>query len=337
MDEAFLQELDAHITNVGTDKCWKRVIGGLEIWFSPIPYTAQIKANETIVNENLGTAAVQETKRIALSHSIVGFDKFDLRKYRNAGPTFPMAVTERGRDGESVRKFVKVELSKYIYEKIAGWDSELVDLAFEVFADLMESNKKEAVKDVKFENAKEPADELAELEIRASEIREQLGMPQMVEASGESNELQFEEPGRDLQEQEPSGLPEQEPERDPEPTQGEDFDPFRTVQKPVDRPDPEPVRSVPVPEPQPRKMSAIDLELERRGQGPVAVQPSVQPAIPAQVGSTSSPDRPYEAQPSVDVGVVEQQGERKVVDPPKIDRKPGGQSKNPRFNPTRRT
>jgi len=315
------------------------MIGGTEIWFSPIPYTAQLKANETIANENLGTAAVQETKRIALSHSIVGFDQFDLRKYRDAGPVFPLIVVEKEKGGKSVQKDVKVELSKYIYEKLAGWDSELVDTAFDVFADLMESNKKDAVKDVKFENAKDPVDELAEAEARAASLREQLRLPPMVEVSREPAG----EPGgrtrEELEEDEPLNAPNFAP---PDEGEGEgedagpvdpDFNPFQPVQTEARGPAPEPVRSVPVPEPQPRELSAIERALEQRGSGPVVARP----AVPAQVGSTSSPEKPYEATPSVDVGVVEQQGERQVVDPPKIDRKPGGQSRNPRFSPPGRT
>ena len=334
MDEAFFQELDAHITNVGTDKCWKRKVGDLEIWFSPIPYTAQLKANETIANEDLGTGAVQETKRVALSHSIVGFDQFDLRKYRDAGPVFPMNVMEKDARGKVSQKSVRVDLPKYIYVKIAGWDSELVDIAFQIFADLMESNKKDSMREVRFENAKDPVDELAEMEARASELRDQLKLPQMVEAP--EDEEDEEEPARgpaaasreDLEEDEPLDVP------NVPPVPAAPFDPFQPVSQSASVPDPvpDPVRSVPVPEPDGRRPSPIEMELQRRG----AVQPTphAPPLLDGRPGApTSSPDRPYAATPSVDVGIIEQPGERKVVDPPKIDRKTVGQSRNPRFSP----
>lgn len=349
MDDTFFQELDAHITNVGTNKCWKRKVGDLEIWFSPIPYTAQLKANETIANEDLGTGAVQETKRVALSHSIVGFDGFDLRKYRDAGPVFPMVITDRDGNGRKAQKTVKVDLPKYIYTKIAGWDSELVDVAFQIFADLMESNKRDSMKEVRFENAKDPMDELAEVEARASELRDQLSLPQMVEAAdGDGDEEEVPGGGRaaasreDLEEDEPLDVPNVPPveARPPQvqPAQkagpAEQFDPFRTV--PQQEPDHDPVRSVPIPEPvEGRRLSPIELELQKRG----VIQPGHRspPSADDRPGApTSSPDRPYAATPSVDVGIIEQPGERKVVSPPKIDQKIVGQSRNPRFSPGNR-
>lgn len=360
MDDTFFQELDAHITNAGTDKVWKKQVGHILVWFSPIPYTAQLKANQTILDEELGTSAVQETKRVALSHSIVGFDAFDLREFRNSGPVFPMTVME-GRTPKSV----KVELHKYVYLKMAGWDSEMVDAAFEVFADLMESNKKEIVRDIKFENLKDPAEELMELEARAAELREGLNLPRMIEdseddpspkksrKSEEEHGEDYDEDDEPLDEDEDEGgddihpvkpIPrkgfvstsEERRKSEPNMEMESDFNPFEKVEN---DPHPEPVRTVPVPQPQPRRLSPIEEELARRGSNHVGHTVQRQP--PPVAGSvlfaneepTSTPDKPYEATPSVKMDVVEQRGERTVVDPPKIDRGHAGQSRNPRFSP----
>lgn len=357
MDESFFQELDAHITNAGTEIVWKKKIGHMTVWFSPIPYTAQLKANQTLVDEDLGTSVVQETKRVALSHSIVGFNDFDLRKYRNVGPVFPMTVTEG-----KIQKSVKIELSKYIYIKMAGWDSELVDAAFEVFVDLIETNKKEILHDIKFENLKDPAEELMEIEARAAELREDLKLPRMIEDSEDDHppkksrkdDDEDDEPYEEDEDEDDDDVhlhpvkptprkgfvsiseEESKPELEPEPELLEsDFNPFEKVE---DVPSPEPVRTIPVPQPELKRLSPIEEELARRGSSHVGhtVQrqvPSAESILSTSKESTSSPDRPYRATPSVEMDVVEQRGERTVVDPPKIDRGHAGQSRNPRFNP----
>lgn len=346
MDDTFFQDLDAHITNVGTDKCWKKRVGDMVLWFSPIPYDGQLQANEALSKlsrlegDETGIDAVQETKRITLSHAIVGFDKFDLRRFRFAGPCVPVLKRINGKDEE-----VQVELHKYVYGKIAGWDSEFVDVAFSVFADLSETNKNEIMKDVKFENVKDPREELSELEMRASELRDQLNLPPMVEAEPIGDEKPSEDKAR------------VEPEDD---VGEEDFNPFKPVDQPPRRagriqdqppvrqsrpvqpqppaedlpaeelpdPLPDPVRTVPVPIPQQPEVSPIQRELEaRRSRGRGPVHETKDPV------SVSSPESPHPAIPSVPNEVLERPAERKVVEPPRIDPRPSSQSRNSRFSP----
>lgn len=352
MDETFFQELDSHISNIGSDKVWKRKIGGIEVWFTPISYTGQGKAMDKLLSDGEGTLA--ETKRLSLANSIVGFDQFDLVKYRNAGPVFPVQV--RDEDGALVR--AKVDLQKYVYDKISGWDSEFVDTAYKVFADLMEGHSKFLVKDVKFENLKSPTEELAELEQRVAELRDQLDLPQLVEPdrllTEEEISARAKEQAQGDGEEPPPSRRAPPPERraapraeavEEAPPEGElqvDFDPFETSGPPEDPPeDPIPVRSVPVPKPpakDPSKMSPIERELLARGSNPVRpttiVSSDPQPAPQARPkvqGPTNTPETAFTALPSVDVGVLEEPGKRERVPPPSIDRSTSTQGVNPRF------
>lgn len=172
MDLDFISELEEAISNVGTDTIWKREIGGVLIWISPISLSAQEKVSER-VSKLEDVIVISESKRLTLSHSIVGIKEFDLSQYRNAGPLFPI------RDKEG--KVIKVTLDRYVYEKLGQWGAEFLDNLFSVYADLMESFGKENLKDIKFENAKSPHEELAELESRVHEMRDQLGMLPLVE------------------------------------------------------------------------------------------------------------------------------------------------------------
>lgn len=340
MDDSFFQELDAHITNVGTEKCWKRKVGDLVVWISPIPFDGQLQANDALAklskltedsDEGSGIDAIQETKRITLSHAIVGLDNFDLRKFRFAGPCIPVIQVREGREMQ-----VKVELHRYMHSKIAGWGSELVDSVFDVYADLMETHKRDLLKEVKFENLKDPKEELAELEMKAAQIRDQLELPPMVEADPLGNER----PSVELEEDGP-GPSEDELPSPPARRQADGFDPFKPVEPreaappamddPPPRP-PTPVQTVPVPVPgDPDTVSPIQKELAARNQSrPVSA------AVVSAETTAGTPDDPHYAIPSVPVDVLEQPAEKKVVQPPRIDSRPTAQSRNPRFAPPNR-
>ena len=99
MDHEFLQEIEAAFTNVGRDTIWERDVGDRLIKFTPISLPAQEKVNEVLSNRELGNNIILESKRITLSHSIVGIDSIDLIKYRDAGPIFPTT----GRDGKPMK------------------------------------------------------------------------------------------------------------------------------------------------------------------------------------------------------------------------------------------
>lgn len=330
MDDDFLEELDRRVSNVNLDKYWERKVGDLILWLSPIDYTQQIRVQEALREENPN--AIDETKRVTLAGAIVGIgsvDKpvIDLRPHRSAGK----AMKVRGKDG----KTELLDLSEYLYRKIAGWDAELVVLVFDVYADVMASHRQEMVKDVKFENAKDPRQELEELEARVTEMRQGLGMPPLVEAKRLDAEP---EPGPAVSD-EPSPVPEK-PEQPaaPESVSAEDFDPFEVVAprrqvSPVAAspappqvappPSPEPERSFPVPvPPESAPVSPIQAELSRR---------SSRPSVVSFVG----PDGPapaHVAQPSVTPDVLDSPSPRIKVPAPAIDRGAESQSRNPRFS-----
>lgn len=172
MDD-FLAELERNISNIGSSKCWKREVGDVVLWYSPITLHGQEKVNELLSNaEGLGMNIINETKRITLSFSIVGINDIDLREFRDNVPRFPV-----NKDGKNT----KVTLDRYIYQKMISWSSQFVDDAFSVLADLVETDQKSNLKNIKFENAKDPRTELKELEARVGELRSTLDMPRLVE------------------------------------------------------------------------------------------------------------------------------------------------------------
>jgi len=326
--EDFLQELERDITNVGVDRVWKKNIGDKILWFSPIPYDAQIQMNETLAREDLGNHAIQETKRLTLSHSIVGFGKYDLREYRDQ---YVFEIPDKKKKGQKV----KVNLQKYVYHKIEKWDSDFTDVAFSILADCLETHKKETLKDVKFENTKEPIEELAEAEARVHELRDQLDMPPLIEKGSKSeSEEEASDAKEEASESEDGSVPfdpfeaVENPEEAaknisvnmPSPEPQPESQPERPANKPV--PTEEPVRSVPIPQPPSPELSPIQRELQKRS---------------SKIGNT--PDTAYLAQPSVnalvqkdkDQGVVEEQKfNQPPVNPPRID--PPLANKNPRFS-----
>jgi hypothetical protein len=313
----FIEELEKAVTNAGSDKVWKRTVGDIELWFSPMSFVGQEKTNETMGRDDLGVNVVYESKRVTLSHSIVGIGKLDFRPWRNGTAVFPI-VNKEG-------KTVKVPLEKYLYEKMTSWGGQFVDDVFSVYADLIESHQKDNLKDIRFENAKDPKMELLELEARASELRRQLNMPPLVEEGSLAAKNPDEPAGPvpdDVNSEGPAGT-------DP------DFDPFK------------PVRSDGFPK------HVIDAEAARSGerrhsasvQRPVSVQeakpvPSA-PEAPEPVLVTPEDDlfqaaqaakpRPAIPLPPVrEEDVLEAPAEKKLVPPPSIDRPPAT-SVNPRF------
>jgi len=190
MDDKFFEDLDNALTGVGTDTVWKRRIGGHEFWFSPINYESRIKINDTLQNAELGSIMLAETKRITLSFAICGFDNNDFTQYRNSGHQFQ--VPDRARPGN----FKKVNFSDWLYEKILGWDDQLIMDCFSVYADLMETHQANNLKEVKFENLQSPYEEMLELMGKIAEVRDRLGLPHLVDpaTSDDFDERPFPEP-----------------------------------------------------------------------------------------------------------------------------------------------
>ena len=362
MDAEFLAELDRDLTEIGLDEVWKREIGGRTVWISPVPFAGQAVINEKMTDESLGVNFAFETKRLTLSYSIVGIGNTDLRSYRSQGSIFP----SQDREG----KKVKVTLQRYLYEKMANWGDTWIDATFDVFADLMESHKITALKKIEFENNKPPLDELVELELKAGVLRQEMDMPQMTEVGSEAvgsrtreeivspdpddvspkgdgpgDEIDF-DPFRKVQDENGPVGP-QEPAPRPLPGMNGPAGPgteaaYRRVEEPTaSQESPPPVRSVPVPQP-PRKASPIEVAVAKRAgkqlPAPVDQDDRTQAILDGQDHEKSqrtpvhsSKEAPFQAQPSIPIETIEQQAERKVVPPPKVNPVTTGQSENPRF------
>jgi hypothetical protein len=218
MDKDFFDSLEQSVMNVGAEEIWKRTIGGRVIWFSPVIFTGQAKISDAMMNSESTSNYLNETKRVTLSQAIVGIDTIDLSSFRGSGPVFGPIRMPNGKDQ-------KIDLPAYIYLKMMSWGSQFIDDCFEVYADLLEAHRKENLKEVVFEMSKSPQEELAELMVRVTELRVNLGLTPLVpEEKQEDSPL----------------VPEREPVQPPR-NQEEDssFDPFGSVSTPV-RPAPSP-------------------------------------------------------------------------------------------------
>lgn len=290
MDENFFKQLDEALTSVGADKYWERKIGDHTVWLSPVPFDSQHKINELLTNESLGSNVIAEIKRTTISYAIVGFDGFDLRPYRNETPQFPVFDHRE-------KKNVKVALHRYVYTKMGEWGTEWVDSVFSVFSDILESIRKENLKEVKFENAKDQREELAELEEKVHDLRLELGMPPLVEVKDEDEEKPEEKPRRDeIKEEEPA------------------FNPFQKMPTSA----PENVFTDATPHVSNTPVQVPNVPVAETPVRPILIE-----------GATSSPEKPYIAGQNNDV--LERRPVREADPPIQID--PVRQSVNPRFKP----
>lgn len=321
MSDDFLAELETTLSSISEDKMWKRTIGGVEIWFIPTPYDGSLKVNEVYADSTLGGNVVLESKRTTLSYSIVGFDNVDLRPYRGQF-VFP----KKNPDG----KVVKTSLTDYLYRKILSWPGLYVDDVFEVLADLMETYRRENLIAVEFENKKTPREELSELESRAAEIREELGMPQMVEAREfqRTEESENESPDQDMDYHDPlknispfARVPQDEPTIPPPPS-------------PIPAPPSHSVRfSPPVPA-GPVASTPMTLDDLAAEDAFIAARPA-RPPLEVSTSGASSTDMPY--RPVTNTYVAEERAPEPKDQPPVVfDQVVTRSNINPRFSPPRR-
>jgi len=335
MEPDFIAELDRTFTNVGTDIFWTKKIGKLEIWLSPLSVTGQERVTAALEKAVAGLNIVGESKKVTLSNVIVGVNSSDLREFRNGAPAFP----SKGKDG----KAVNVTLEKFLYDKMASWSTDYLDDVFSVYADLMESFQKQNLKDIKFENAKDPHIELQELEQKAAALRAQLGLPPMIEKGTEENaEPTPESVAAALEAEEQLNQ-----EREGQPGQTEDFNPFKTIEPSVPSvpPVPEAPQQVAVPAPPQHPIhNPQGHPPPPRQQPPPSAQPQPNFTMPAVLPANlrrpvpgpaqeSSPENPHVATPSVPNEVIERPMAKGPAVRPQIDPTQG--NRNPRFNPPR--
>jgi len=301
----FIDDLEKSMSGVGASTVWKKKFGDTVMWLSPITFRGQEAITELLGQaDKVGINIINETKRMTLSHTIVGIGDTDLTAYRDGDPIFPSV----GRDGRPA----KVQLDRYIHHKIMKWSSQLVDDIFNVLGDLMETHSKENLAEIKFENAKDPEQELRELEDRVAELRESLGKPQLVEkSSSTSSSVKAQEEA-----------PADHPEAQAGPSVLEvPFDPFAAVAAKEGARD----RQVPAPK-QPAPAPAMTVE-----DGPTDPFETVEIASEREINIPGvGPVKAYVATPSVPGEVVESRGEQSRVAPPIID--PVSDNRNPRFS-----
>lgn len=331
----FIEELEQAITHAGSDQVWKRQVGDKMLWFSPMTFVGQEKTNESLTNAELGVNVVFESKRVTLCHAIVGIGELDFRPWREGAAVFP-SVNKEG-------KKVKVRLEEYLYEKMKAWGGQYIDDVFRVYADLLESHQKDNLKEIRFENAKDPRLELMELEARAAELRNQIGMPPMVEqgspaARGSSeDETAVEECPEAPQEAAAQGSGKEKPPVPDDP----DFDPFHPVRNdglPKHVREAEAARNGGRRAPAPSSVQRpyVPAEGPPRAQGvptapdPAQAQPALVPEDELFVAPRGQPAPPAVPIPPANPDeVLEIPAERKQVPPPRID--PVAQNINPRF------
>jgi hypothetical protein len=168
-------EIENSLSRIGSTRVYKQNVGGRVLWFSPLTLEGQEKVTELLGQaQTIGVNIVHETKRKTLSLAIVGIDSIDLRPYRDSPALF--LQNERGDK-------TRVSLDKYLVHKMGDWSAQFIDDAFSVYADIVATDQKENLKEVKFENLKTPAQELKELEEKAATLRESLGLPKLIEAT----------------------------------------------------------------------------------------------------------------------------------------------------------
>lgn len=305
MEIDIFDELDAKLSNLGCETIWKRKIGNYLIWISPPNQEAQMMINETMANTDFGVHAISEIKRTSLSFAIVGIDGVDLSKYDQFGPF---------KKGD---KQYYLTRQKYLHEKIKKWGAQYIDDVFKVFSDLMETHEKDNLKDIHFENLKEPREELDELEVRAAEIRSRMGLPPLKESAPitldmvEERENTKEEPEQTTSDANPFNAVPPDVLEKAESTPLLRVDQAQVKVKPIQVPDEIPVEK-------PKGVTRIDEKLE-------AIQAEM--AASAALGSQANP---HQSLPSIAQEVIDQPSSR--IDPKQviIDRVPT-QNVNPRF------
>ena len=322
IDQDFIAELDAALSNVGSDICWRKVVGDVELWISPLQLLGQEKVSDVITKTDLGANIVGESKRVTLSHAIVGIGEHDLRQYRGGPAVFPIV----GKDG----KAAKSTLDRYLYIKLGTWGAQFIDDVFSVYADLMETLQKDNLKNVKFDNAKDPREELAELQARVYEIRHLLNMPTLVEETELNKSNRDDEDESDEDESDEDALFNDARDRDRDQPQT-NFDPFTVIpSRPAPKVQPPSNLAVPTNPPVPNGAVA-----QRVQEAALIEQSYQQPPAPIQTPPEAfqSSSQPQESAPVRD-DVVDRPSSREPISPPVIDRM--NVSKNPRFQPPSR-
>lgn len=142
MDKSVLDQLESLLDKVGADTLWKKTLGERTIWLCPISYVAQEKVTEALTSSN-GILGLSDSKRITLSHAIVGIDQFDFRDLASQGSVFPVK--------NAAGNTVMTTLDRFIYHKMGDWGAQYVDDLFSLYADLMEVYQQDNLKGIKFE------------------------------------------------------------------------------------------------------------------------------------------------------------------------------------------
>ena len=166
MDQSVLDQLESLLNKVGADTLWKKTLGERTIWLVPISYTAQEKVTEVLTSSN-GILGLSDSKRVTLSHAVVGIDDFDFREYSAAGSVFPVK--------NAAGQTMMTTLDRFIYFKMGEWGAQYVDDLFSLYADLMEAYQKDNLKGIQFDSSTETEEDLKAAEERVAELKVKLG------------------------------------------------------------------------------------------------------------------------------------------------------------------
>jgi hypothetical protein len=270
-----------------------------------------------MTNQSLGIHILSEVKRTTLSYVIVGLDDIDFRQHDKYGP-FPSK-----KDG----KPTYLSRDRYMYAKLANWPAQMIDDIFSVFTDLMTSYEIENLKNIEFKNKKSQLEELEELEIRIQNIRAELGMPRLIEATDEPTKQEkkaAEEAEKEFEEElEAEVLKAQEEAQEDTEEAQEDTE---EAQEEVVEIKPVAPRIVPPTQDHPKpKIEDVDPKVAQRARELAQIE-----SAPVRV---SDGKQVYVGMPSVSNETIEKKSQDKL-DPKKIviDAPPQG-GRNPRFQP----
>lgn len=170
----FLESIDKAFTSIGMEKRWVRVIAGRKFIFGPISYTGSHRWKDTILQSIESANTVLDSRRIMLSEAIMGVDDIDFSGIDPSEKKFQVRV-----DG----KVRAMNIREYLAHKMLDWDSQLIEDMFNVYADITQSMSSDNLKEVVFENVRDPRAMLVDLTSQVNELRAELNLEPLIDPS----------------------------------------------------------------------------------------------------------------------------------------------------------
>lgn len=232
----FLESIDKAFTSIGMERRWTRRIAGRDFTFMPITYTGSHRWKDSVIQSVESTNSILDSRRIMLSEAIVGIGDIDFSNIDPSEKIFKVTV-----DGKSRA----MNIREYLAHKMLGWDSQLIEDIFNVYADITESFSTENLKDVVFENVRDPKARLADLTSQVNELRSELNLEPLIDPDDVSVETS---PHQMIQEEEDDS-----PQTVDIPERVERYTPVPSVLFPKKAESPTPISQTPEPKTNPSK------------------------------------------------------------------------------------